>query len=222
MKTNIQHIIGILIGSLLFTYAQEGTPQAVSLFDGQTLSGWKVLNESHHAKYWSVTDGTIQCSSGGEKMKPTTFLYSEKAYEDFIFTCKFRITGDYSTGLVNSGIQYRSIVEQAKPHKHWRIVGYQADIGRGWWGGIYDEHRRGNIYKVDAKALLQSAFKEDAWHTYRIVCKGDNHKLYINGILTADYVEEDETIPSKGHFALQLHGGGICQIQYKDIKIIEL
>ena len=197
--------------------------EAVSLFDGETLNGWKVLNETHgHDKYWSVKDGAIQCSSGGEKMKPTTFLYSDKQYEDFIFTCKFRLTGDHGTGLVNSGIQYRSSVEVAKPHKHWCVIGYQADIGRGWWGGIYDEHRRGSIYKADAKVLLSSKFQEQGWNTYRIECRGDYHKLYINGILTADYVEEDSEIPSKGHFALQLHGGGVCEIQFKDIKIVEL
>lgn len=185
----------------------------VTLFDGKTLTGWKTVNPAL-AKYWSVVDGVITCSSGDKKMPKNTYLATEKEYQDFEFTCEFRLSGDPSTGLINSGIQYRSIINK-------KIIGYQADIGKGYWGDIYDEHRRGKLVAGNTKELFKN-FKDDDWHTYKIVCKGDDHKLYINDHLVAEYTEKDKTIPSKGVIALQLHSGGVAKMEYKNIQIKEL
>mgnify|MGYP000197510015 CR=1 FL=1 len=189
--------------------------KTVKLFDGKTLDGWKTVVPAN-AKYWSVVDGVITASNGSEKMPTNTYIATEKSYEDFQFICKFRLTGDHASGFINSGIQYRSLLE------HGRIVGYQADIGRKYWGDIHDEHRRNNLMKGDLKALFEDDFKEDEWGTYKIVCKGDSHKLYINDHLVADYTEKDTNIPKKGVIALQIHSGGVAKMEYKDIYIQEL
>jgi|TARA_B110000908_G_C10173210_1_gene411954 hypothetical protein len=185
----------------------------VTLFDGKTLSGWKAVNPAL-AKYWAVIDGVITCSSGDKKMPKNTYLATTKEYQNFEFTCEFRLSGDQATGLINSGIQYRSIIKK-------KIIGYQADIGKGYWGDIYDEHRRGKLISGDTKELYKD-FKDDDWHTYKIICKGDHHQLYINDFLVADYTEKDKNIPSKGVIALQLHSGGIAKMEYKNIQIKEL
>ncbi|MGJ8654931.1 MAG: 3-keto-disaccharide hydrolase [Akkermansiaceae bacterium] len=191
---------------------------AVSLFDGKTLAGWKAVNPKN-AKFWSVKDGIIEASNGDKKMPINTYLATTSEYENFEFTCEFRLSGDHATGLINSGIQYRSVLKKHKK-KGVTIVGYQADIGKDWWGGIYDEHRRGKLVMGDSKELLASeGFKDDSWHTYKIVCKGDHHQLYIDGILTAGYTEEEAKIPTKGVIALQLHKGGIAKMQYRNIQI---
>lgn len=160
----------------------------------------------------------IIASSGDKKMPTNTYLATTEEYGDFEFTCEFRLSGDHETGLINSGIQYRS---QLKKHKKRGMVitGYQADIGKDWWGGIYDEHRRGKLV-MGNKALEKSeGFKDDNWHTYKIICKGNRHQLFINDILTAEYTEENPKIPAKGVFALQLHSGGIAKIEYKNILV---
>ena len=194
--------------------------EAVSLFDGKTLNGWQPVNTAN-AKYWSVIDGVITASSGDKKMPTNTYLATEKNYQNFEFTCKFRLSGDHATGLINSGLQYRSLMQKtAKPGVH-KIIGYQADIGKGYWGDIYDEHRRGKLAKGDTSKLFKN-FKEDGWNDYKIVCKGSNHKLYINGHLTADYEEPNKNIETSGVIALQLHSGGIAKMEYKDIFIKEL
>jgi len=100
--------------------------EMVTLFDGKTLNGWKTVNPAL-AKYWSVVDGVITCSSGDKKMPTNTYLATTKEYQDFEFTCEFRLSGDQATGLINSGIQYRSIIKK-------KIIGYQADIGKGLLG----------------------------------------------------------------------------------------
>ena len=185
----------------------------VSLFDGKSLTGWKPAKEAN-AKYWSVVDGVITGSNNGQKVPTNTYLVTEKVFGDFEFRCKFRISGDHKTGLINSGIQYRSLLRNGN------IVGYQADIGRGYWGDIYDEHRRGKLVGGEVTKLMP-ILKEDGWNDYLVRCKGDRHELFINGVKTVDYTEKEDH-PAEGVFGLQLHSGGVAKVEFKDITIKEL
>ena len=184
----------------------------VSLFDGKTLNGWEVVKKDK--QYWRVEDGTIIADSLGKKMPRNTFLFSAQEYDNFEFRCLFRLTGDPKTGLVNSGIQFRTEMLAKGKAK-----GYQADIGEPkWWGCIYDEHRRGLIAKSDVSKLKRT-LKPFGWNEYVIHANGPVLTLFINGIQTVQYIEKDPKIPAKGRFALQLHSGGICQIAYKEITL---
>ena len=194
--------------------AKEPT-KVVSIFDGKTLTGWKTVKPAN-ANLWSVENGTITGGDGINKVRRNTYLATEKEYGDFEFRCLFRITGDHKTGLINSGIQYRSYIKKNK------IIGYQADIGRKWWGGIYDEHRRNKLLVKGDMSILKDILKEDGWNSYIIRCKGNHHQLYINGVLTADYVEQDPKIPSKGIIAIQVHSGGNAKVEFKHVTITEL
>jgi len=202
--------LAALMLALCLSAAEEPLPE-ISLFDGKTLSGWKPMTPADQ-KYWSVIDGVITASNGDKKVPKNTWLISEKSFGDFEFRCKFRISGDHETGLINSGIQYRSLVKKK------RMTGYQADIGRAWWGGIYDEHRRGKLVTGDI-SKLEAVLKEDGWNDYLIRCKGNHHELFINGVKTADYVEKKQEIPSKGVFGFQLHKGGVAKVEFKDIVL---
>lgn len=208
----------------------EKKSEVISLFNGETLEGWKTLIPDN-MKYWSVIEGVITASNGDKKMPTNTYLASVQEYENFEFTCDFRLSGDAETGLINSGIQYRSLIriKDKKDRKTKKFVkapvmiGYQADIGEKWWGGIFDEHRRRKLVMGDAEALLSSeGFAHDNWHTYKIVCNGNHHQLFINGFLTADYIEKNIKIPTKGIIALQLHSGGVAKIEYKNIQLKKL
>lgn len=185
-----------------------------SLFDGKTLQGWKVF-PAEHQKLWQVKDSVIVAGDGTSPIPANNYLYTEKEYGDFEFRCLFRLTGDQSTGMINSGIQYRSFIDNGN------MVGYQADIGDGFWGDIYDEHRREKLVGGDL-STLRHLLKEGGWNSYIVRCKGNHHELYINGVKTADYVEEDSSIPSKGIIGVQLHSGGNAQLELRDITITEL
>lgn len=193
--------------------------EEVTLFDGKTFEGWEVVT-ADNAKYWSVIDGVITVSNGAEPMPVNTYLATKDVYENFEFTCKFRLSGDHDSGFVNSGIQYRSILEEVEDGVR-KIVGYQADIGREYWGDIYDEHRRGLLIKGNTEELL-SNFKENEWGSYKIVCKGDDHKIYINWHLLSEYSEQDPNISRSGVIALQLHSGGVAKAEFKEIVIKKL
>ena len=106
----------------------------VSLFDGKTLDGWK-----GKADLWSVKDGAIVGSTAPKGIRGNTFLVSEKSYANYILKLKFRFNGKG-----NSGIQFRS--KQVGKPEDYVISGYQADIGKGYHGSLYDEQRRGMLH----------------------------------------------------------------------------
>ncbi|BDS06601.1 hypothetical protein NT6N_16410 [Oceaniferula spumae] len=212
MKKQLFSLLSFAVISLAAS-AQEA-PKTVELFDGKTLTGWKTVNPAF-AKMWSVVDGSIVAGDGKNKIAKNTYLATTKEYGDFEFRCLFRLQGDHSTGLINSGIQYRSIIRGKK------IIGYQADIGKDWWGGIYDEHRRKKLVKGD-ESKLKYVLNEDGWNSYIIRCKGNLHQLYINGVLTSEYVEKDPKIPAKGVIAVQIHSGGVAKVEFRDLTITEL
>ncbi|WP_229252575.1 3-keto-disaccharide hydrolase [Dyadobacter helix] len=191
----------------------QSTVKVTSLFDGKTLAGWKTVNPADE-KLWYVKDSTIMSGDGVNKIPANTYLYTTKSYSDFEFRCLFKLSGDASTGLINSGIQYRSVVEGDK------MVGYQADIGTGYWGDIYDEHRRGKLVGGDL-TTLSHVLKENGWNSYIIRCRGNRHELYINGVKTCDYTETDPKIPKKGVIAVQIHSGGVAQVAFRDLVITE-
>lgn len=210
-------LLPLMSGSLslggLPVFAQS-TARTGSLFDGKTLTGWKTVDPAH-ASLWSVKDSVIRSGDGLKKIPENTYLRTLKEYGDFEFRCLFRLSGDPATGMINSGIQYRSIIEGTK------IIGYQADIGNGYWGDLYDEHRREKLVGGDL-SILKRILKPDGWNSYIIRCKGNHHELYINGVKTCDYIEKDPKIPQKGVIAVQIHGGGVAQVEFRDLTISEL
>ena len=195
--------------------AETPIPQAKALFDGKTLEGWKTVNPKFAAK-WTVVDGVIVSGDGKAKIPANTYLATTEEYGDFEFRCLFRLSGDHKTGLINSGIQYRSSIHGGK------IIGYQADIGKGDWGDIYDEHRRNRALAKGDMSKLKPVLKEDGWNSYIIRCRGNHHELYINGVKTCDYVEKDPKIPAKGVIAVQIHSGGAGKVEFRDLTITEL
>lgn len=213
MKKHFASVVILLLGCIGNLYAQSAV-QSTPLFDGKTLEGWRLLNPADE-KLWTVIDSTIVGGDGQTIIKSNSYLYTENEYEDFEFRCLFRLSGDPSTGLINSGIQYRSNIEEGV------MVGYQADIGNGYWGDIYDEHRRAKLIGGDLRTL-RHLLKEDGWNSYIIRVKGNRHELYINGVKTCDYIEKDESIPTKGVIALQVHSGGKAKVEFRDLTINEL
>jgi len=196
--------LGVLSG-----WSQE----QVALFNGVDLSGFKATE----TEMWKVIDGCIVGGNGVDKIKKNTYLFTENIYGDFELSCQFKLVGDAKMGLINSGIQFRSEkLENGHPK------GYQADIGDPkWWGCIYDEHRRGLIGVAD-QTFVQQHVKKGDWNTYVIRCKGSSLQLFINGFMTMDYTEKDDSIPRNGYFAFQLHSGGNAQVFFRDISIRDL
>ncbi len=209
MRSLRRTLVGIFAVALCASTAVYGDSH--SLFDGKTLDGW-----SGKSGLWSVKDGAIVGSTKPGGIKGNTFLVSAKEYENFVLRLKFRFDG---TG--NSGIQFRS-ARVGKPEDH-AIAGYQADIGSGYHGSLYDERRRGMLQAARAdwvKKFIRLDGKK--WNDYEIRAIGNQVTQTINGLVTVRYTEKDDNIARKGHIALQLHAGPPMEIAYKDVVIDEI
>lgn len=184
----------------------------VSLFDGKSFAGW----EGDTAKTWRIEDGAITGGSLEKTVPRNEFLCSKKSYKDFELRLKYKLTG--TEGFVNGGVQIRS---QRIPNHH-EMIGYQADLGQGFDGALYDESRRNKILAAPSKEDLPKIVKRDEWNDYRIRCEGKRIQLWLNGVKTVDFTETDEKIPLDGIIGLQIHGGCKAVVRFKDIVIEDL
>ena len=182
------------------------------LFDGKTLKGW----DGDTTNTFRVKDGMIMGGTFARTQPRNEFLATTASYTNFVLRLKFRLTG--TNGFVNSGVQFRS---QRIPNDS-EMTGYQADIGEGWYGSLYDESRRNKLMAKADEAVVKQAVKVGDWNDYELRCEGRRIVLKINGATTVDYTEADETIPQFGRLGLQVHGGGVTEVFFKDLMLEEL
>ena len=181
----------------------------IRLFDGASFQGWDGDTNST----WRIRDGALVGGSLKTTVPRNEFLATTATYTNFALRLKFKLTG--SEGFVNGGVQIRS---QRVPNDS-EMIGYQADIGEGWFGAIYDESRRNKVMAKPAEADVKKAVKPGEWNDYEIRAEGRRVVLKINGVQMVDYTEADAAIPQFGRIGLQVHGGGKTEIRYKDLTL---
>ncbi len=188
--------------------------QTVSIFDGQTLVGW----EGETNKTWRLEDGVIVGGSMERNVSQNEFLCTTRPYTNFVLKLKFKLTG--KSGFINAGVQFRSQRVKTPPNE---MRGYQADIGDPeWWGCIYDEGNRNRVVARSDMAEVNRVLKRNDWNNYEIRCDGRRMHLFVNGLQTVDYTEPEPQIEQWGFIGLQIHGGAVAEVRYKDITMEEL
>ena len=217
-------ITPLLICSTLFTsvFADEGFQ---SLFNGKDLEGW-----DGDPKLWKVEDGIVTGTcSGPESPEHNTFLiWRGGRVRDFELRATIRVLGDN-----NSGIQYRS--KPLPEFGQWAITGYQCDIHPAieHTGMTYEERGRG-IFGLNGKDVLvdpqgerwllreREPVKADVsqWNEYTVIARG-NHLIHkINGQITSELIDHDETGRAlEGLLAIQLHRGNANTVQIKELRL---
>jgi hypothetical protein len=183
------------------------------LFNGKDLTGFKQLNGQ--APFRVANDELIGTSV---KNEPSSFLATELDYSDFIL--EFDVLCD---PVLNSGVQFRS--ESYPEYGNGRVHGYQCEIDpsdRAWSGGIYDEARRGWLVTLLDHKAGREAYRKTDWNHYRIEALGDNLRVWLNGVNTANLYDNKT---QKGFIALQIHAIGTDaesdgkEIRWKNIRI---
>ena len=185
----------------------------IPLFDGETFQGW----EGDTLKTWRISNGAIIGGSLTDTVPHNDFLCTEKIFSNFVLKLKFKIIGN--GGFVNAGVQFRS---RRLADPAYEMSGYQADLGAGYWGSLYDESRRNKVLASADSTLVLETLKPGDWNDYEIRAEGKRIRLFINGRQTVDYFEPDENIPQSGVIGLQVHGGGKLEVHYRDIVLEEL
>lgn len=184
---------------------------AGAFFNGTDLAGW-----DGDPAVWRVRDGVIVGGSLDGNPR-NEFLATTRRYRNFVLRLEYRLVG--TEGFVNGGVQFRSIRVPQPPNE---MSGYQADIGAGHSGSLYDESRRKAFLAHAAEEAIKQLEKPGEWNRYEIRCEGPKVELSLNGRKTVTFTETDPTIKPEGLIALQIHGNCKAEIAFRNLELTEL
>ena len=219
-------MISLLQRTLWFVFAlffslSVGSLQAqeagfVSLFDGQSLTGW-VGNKSSYL----VKDGmiVIEPKGGGGGN-----LYTEKEYGNFILRFEFQLTPGANNGL---GIHAPLEGDAAYVGKEFQILDNEAEK----YAGLQTYQYHGSLYGVmSAKRGFLRPTGE--WNQQEVRINHPYVTVILNGevILEGNYLEASQSgtldkkehpglTRSRGHIGFLGHGD---LVRFRNIKIKEL
>lgn len=185
-----------------------------TLFDGQSLEGWQIINGDVP---FLVENGEIIGKTAAGI--PTRYLATEKQYGDFILELEMN-----NAEGENSGIQFRSI--QA-PQFRAGLTGYQMEVDpspRAWTGGIFFEGLGQWRHPIIENPKCTSAWDKAGWNKLRIEAKGPRLRTFVNKQSCA-YLY-DATLDG-GYIALQIHsigrmpGRANAPTRWRNIRILE-
>ncbi len=197
MFLTMKTLVALLVVTLMS--AVSAAAQTTPLFDGKSLSGWKVDG----AAYWSVKDGVLIGQSDEQKRAST--LWTEKTYTDFVYQTEFRFEG-----VTDSGVFLRHLDDQIQ-------IGTSGSLKRDMTGSPYIGSKR--KYPVEAQGVA-ALLKEGAWNTLRITAKGGLYTIELNGRQVLEYLS-DTAIPS-GPIGLQVHANLLMRIEYRNMTVTPL
>jgi hypothetical protein len=183
---------------------------AFAVFDGKTFNGWE-----GNLAHFRVEAGAIVAGTLTAPIARNEFLCTNRPYKDFELRLKVKLLGG---DKANAGIQFRTA---RIPNDH-EVIGYQADMGTGWWGALYDESRRKKVLLGPDQAAMKTVVKEGDWNDYVIRAQGPRVRLSINGTQTVDYRETDPTVADSGVICVQIHSGPPSEAWYRDITLAVL
>jgi hypothetical protein len=179
-----------------------------SLFDGQTLAGWRA---SENVASWKVVDGAIVCRGprshlfvvGADPAKPADFV-------NFHFKAEV-----LTRPQANAGIFFHTAFQP----EGWPQVGYEMQVNNSQ----ADPVRTGSLYNV-VKNFTPPA-QDDTWFTQELVVQGKRITVVVDGKTLFEFVEPDGVTGTRrlshGTFALQAHDPG-SEVHFRNLRVKRL
>ncbi|HEV8543497.1 MAG TPA: DUF1080 domain-containing protein, partial [Verrucomicrobiae bacterium] len=133
---------------------------AVWLFDGRSFAGWNG-DTADTAAVFHVESYAINGGNLSNAIPQSQFLCTDRAFTNFVLRLKCKLVGVPGT-FINSGVQFRS---QRVPNSS-EVAGFQADMGEGYWGSLYDEARRNAVLAAADPALIAQVLRPNDWNEY--------------------------------------------------------
>jgi len=160
--------------------------------------------------YWKLNDNVLHGEIGKEKEHH--YSYTKKLYGDFELNVMIKMVGDEDA---NSGVCIR-----INPTNFDNAPGYQVDMGKGYWGSLWEE-RRGNMVQKFPDSLVSKIVKRNDWNHYYIIAKGHHIEAWLNGVKTIDMVHDAGF--STGNIGFQLcHMHNPTVVDIKSVYVREM
>jgi hypothetical protein len=191
----------------------KGPPEGyTALFNGQDLTGWKVLGGK--LDRWGAEGGLLFTKGGGGG-----WLMTDKEYSDFDLKLEFKLP---KAG--NSGVALRSPFEGNPAY-----AGMEIQILDDAWHleklkDLRKTQLTGSIYGVvpPSKDALKPIGE---WNQFHITAKGRQVTIRLNGVTIVDANLDDHKdqakehpglLRTKGHLGLQSHDG---RVEFRNIHV---
>lgn len=242
-------ILGVLMscsGKKSPAAEQEGTNQEkeivqesewISLFDGESLTGWKRFNADEIGPLWSVEDGAIKCDGQGHGEGSPEFggsLVTLETFGNFELELEWRI----SEGG-NSGILYH--VLEGPEFSHAYVTGPEFQVRDDGPGATTEAEKNkmaGSSYDMFAAPATKKLNPVGEWNSAKIVYIDGKVEHWLNGEKVVEFDESSEDYKAnfsnskwssgdyphwnaykEGSIALQDHGAAVW---YRNIRIKRL
>ena len=167
----------------------------VSMFDGETLTGWKASEDD---RVFAVLDGNILIRGTA---RAHLFYETVPWLENFEFKAQV-----YCYPVVNSGIYFHTLYKDSG----WPSKGFECQILNSHKN---EKRKTGSLYGVVDE--VRTLVKDNEWFEYFIRVKGKKVLIKINGETTVDWTEPPTRMAYQGgnferklgmgYFALQSH-----------------
>lgn len=201
----------------------------VPLFDGKTLTGWKLQEAS--SRGFDVVDGALVVRGRPSATPPTGTspgpncngnIWTEKSYGDFVlrYQARFQSNGavggfflrSHPPGSVRGGMQggWNQVETRAMEDKLLPWNGILMRSANGDQGDTVFDYRAAN----QAYAATDNWTRD--WVDYEVRAQGSRISIWVNGFLLS---KADDVLPLEGVFGLQ------CEretVEYRNIQIREM
>jgi hypothetical protein len=206
----------------------------ISLFDGETLDGWKRYNADEIGPLWLVEDGAILCDGSGHgegSPEHGGSLITIETFGNFELELEWKI----SEGG-NSGIMYH-VVEKPE-YSHAYVTGPEFQVMDDAAGSGNSKNLAGSSYDMYAAPPTKTLKPVGEWNTAKIVYKDGKVEHWLNGEKVVEFDENSEDFKERynnskwssekypswnsykeGSIALQDHG---ARVWYRNIRIKKL
>ena len=199
MKTKL--LLVSFLASFIFSQGKE----AVSLFNGKDLAGWKNAN-------YVVEDGVLVCKGGN--------LVTEKQYTNYIFEFDFLLPPGGNNGL---GIHYSGSGDAAYSGMELQIL----DNSHPRYARLKDYRFHGSLYTLQA-AKRGHLKPVGEWNHEKVTVDGPLVKVELNGVVILDANLDELNKQKPKHKGAKRRSGHICfcghgaPVKFKNITIKEL
>ncbi len=208
-----QILFFFLVASAFFLFScklQHKTGEWQTIFDGESLDGWKKAGEN--AESITVEGGMIKCS--GER----SHLFYKGNFRNFEFETDVK-AAEHS----NSGI----FIHTKYQKEGWPSQGYEIQVNNTYRGSEQNPERKktGSIYSI--RNLYYPLAGDNEWFKMRIKVVENFIEIFVNDVKVNEYTEPDEpwrweggeTLKlGNGTFALQAHDPN-STVYFKNIRV---
>ena len=170
----------------------------VELFDGTSLKGWTA---AENPGTWKVANGLL-VNDG-----PRSHLFHSETYKNFEAEVEV-----FAKPYCNSGLFFHTKYQE----KNFPVKGFEIQVNNTALGeGTYRERKKtGSLYAV--RNVYKQLVPDEEWFKMRVLVRGKNVQVWVNGVQTVDYTEPTPAVIPPGSIRERFIDQGVFALQGHD------